>query len=84
MHYTRSRSYLISSLSQDPLLKSISNAANLAVVSVGYRLAPEYPFPAGPEDCFDAAEYLVDNSSTVFGAPLKFMGGELSLIFLHQ
>ncbi|KAI9762617.1 MAG: hypothetical protein M4579_000235 [Chaenotheca gracillima] len=60
----------------DPVLDFIANAANLAVISVGYRLAPEDPFPAGPEDCYDTAEWLVDNAESHFGAPFKFMGGE--------
>ena len=63
--------------SQDTLMKSIAEGANLTVISVGYRLAPEHPFPQGPEDCYDAAEWLVDNSEAKFGAPLKFAGGEV-------
>ena len=58
-------------------MKRIAEGANLAVISVGYRLAPEHPFPQGPEDCYDAAEWLVDNSQDKFGAPLKFAGGEV-------
>ncbi|KAL9074513.1 MAG: hypothetical protein Q9157_004372 [Trypethelium eluteriae] len=62
--------------SQDPLLRFLADAANLVVVSVGYRLAPEDPFPKGNEDCYDAAEYLVDNARAKFGGDLLFMGGE--------
>lgn len=58
------------------MLKRYSDEADLIVVSVGYRLAPEYPYPAGNEDCFDIGEYLVDHSQEKFGAPLKFMGGD--------
>ena len=62
--------------SQDPRLQAVANTG-LAVVSIGYRLAPEHPFPKGPEDCYDAAEWFVDNSQAKFGVPLKFAGGEV-------
>ena len=77
----KSRSISISS--QDPLLKAIADGVNLIVVSVGYRLAPENPFPKGPEDCFDVAEWLVDHGHAHFGVPLTFMGGEVC-IFLDK
>lgn len=48
----------------------------LTAISVGYRLAPEHPYPAAPHDCFDAAEYLVDHAEELYGAPLRFLGGE--------
>jgi acetyl esterase/lipase len=60
----------------DELCEAIAEATNLTVVSPEYRLAPEHPFPCGPEDVFDVAEYLVDNSSAIYGGPLKFVGGE--------
>lgn len=62
---------------QDPFLKFIADEANLTVVSVGYRLAPENPWPAGGNDCYDAAEWLIDNSPTEYGASLQFCGGEV-------
>ena len=33
---------------QDPLLERIADRTGLTVVSVEYRLAPEYPYPGGP------------------------------------
>ena len=62
--------------SQDSTLQSIADATGLLCISIGYRLAPEHPFPAGPEDCYDVAEWLVDNAEKKFGAPLSFVGGE--------
>ena len=62
--------------SQDTLLQDVANAHNLVCISVGYRLAPEFPFPSGPQDCFDVAEWLVDHAQQRFGAPLCFVGGE--------
>lgn len=58
------------------MLKYLADHCQLAVLSVGYRLAPEDPYPAGNEDCFDVAEWLVDNAEKEYGAPLKFMGGD--------
>ncbi|KAH8654253.1 esterase/lipase/thioesterase [Ilyonectria robusta] len=61
---------------QDSWLQSIADTARLVIVSVGYRLAPEHPGPAGDEDCFDAAEWLILNAREWFGAELAFIGGE--------
>lgn len=68
---------LMSHGTSDPLLKFYADASGCAVISAGYRLAPEHPFPAGPEDCFDVAEYLVKNAEKEYGGPVKFMGGEV-------
>jgi len=65
--------------STDTLLKHYADSGDLIVVSIGYRHAPEDPFPKGPQDCIDGAEYLVKNSEKEFGAPLKFIGGEVRL-----
>ncbi|CZR69487.1 related to lipase 2 [Phialocephala subalpina] len=60
----------------DDTLDVMAKATGLAVISVEYRLAPEHPFPAGPEDVYDVAEYLVDNAPREYGGPLKFVGGK--------
>lgn len=61
---------------QDLMLQRYADEANVTVVSVGYRLAPEHPYPAGNEDCFDVGSYLVENANRDFGAPLAFIGGD--------
>ncbi|KAK7748722.1 hypothetical protein SLS53_000745 [Cytospora paraplurivora] len=59
----------------DELLKAYANNCQLTSISVGYRLAPEDPFPAGLNDCIDVAEHLVDKAPELFGAPLKVLAG---------
>ncbi len=63
--------------SQDTYLKYMADHYELTVFSVGYRLAPEHPWPAGGNDCYDAAEWLVENGPSVFGGELMFTGGEV-------
>ncbi|CAJ2501905.1 Uu.00g047580.m01.CDS01 [Anthostomella pinea] len=54
---------------------NLANDCQLVVISVGYRLAPENPYPAPNKDCYDVGEYLVDNAEKDYGAPLLFMTG---------
>jgi acetyl esterase/lipase len=61
---------------QDPMLERLADATNLAVISVEYRLAPEHPYPAGPDDCEAAAAWLARNARTEFGSDALTVGGE--------
>ena len=56
--------------------KHISSTHGLTTVSVDYRLAPEHPYPAGPDDCEDAAAWVVENASAEFGSDRILIGGE--------
>ncbi|MFF7311686.1 alpha/beta hydrolase fold domain-containing protein [Streptomyces sp. NPDC008137] len=61
---------------QDERLWLLAEQARLAVVSVDYRLAPEHPFPAGPDDCEAAARWLVQHAVAEFGTERLLIGGE--------
>jgi acetyl esterase len=48
--------------SHDAVCRSLANQTGHAVLSVGYRLAPEDPFPAGLEDCIRATLWTHQNA----------------------
>ena len=48
--------------------KELCHASGAVVISVGYRLAPEDPYPAGLDDCEKVTRWAIANAST-FGVP---------------
>jgi len=56
--------------------EAMAREAGVTVVSVDYRLAPECPYPAGVDDCFAAARWLIDNCGAEFGTNKLTIGGE--------
>lgn len=61
---------------QDERLEEMADRCGLVCLSVEYRLAPEHPYPAAPDDCEAAALWLAREGAALFGAERLFIGGE--------
>ena len=61
---------------QDSMLLTLADHAQVAVLSVHYRLAPEHRYPAAPDDCETAALWLLDHCAALYGSDQLIIGGE--------
>lgn len=61
---------------QDQFLARLAEATGLTAASVGYRLAPEHPYPAAPDDCEAVALWLAERAKSDFGGAFMAIGGE--------
>lgn len=52
----------------------LANNTNSLVISVNYRLAPEYPFPNGLIDCYNVTKYLYSSDSFLDNKSIIIMG----------
>jgi acetyl esterase/lipase len=59
--------YMGSAASSDVDNRRLADALGVSVVSVDYRLAPECPWPAAPDDCETAALWLGEHAESRFG-----------------
>jgi acetyl esterase len=48
----------------DPMCRELASAG-IAVLSVGYRLAPEHPWPAAPEDVYEVLTWMTDQFESI-------------------
>lgn len=73
----------------DNVCRRFAKAAGIRVASVDYRLAPEHRFPAGPDDCLAAAQWLLAHGAEWGLDPARLAiggdsaGGNLSLVTLQ-
>jgi acetyl esterase/lipase len=61
----------------DVRLWDMVEATGLAAISLDYRLSPEHPYPAAPDDCEDAVLWLLERGLAELGLPSPLaIGGE--------
>lgn len=72
----------------DAMLRVVARLDKMVIVSVRYRLAPENPFPAGPDDCFVVTLHVLENTETLCMDPENITlmgdsaGGNLAMVMM--
>jgi acetyl esterase len=57
----------------DALCRRLCSESGCAIVSVGYRLAPEHAFPAPLDDCYAATEYISSHEAEFGVDPARLL-----------
>jgi acetyl esterase len=67
--------YMDSAARSDARNARLADVLGVTVVSVEYRLAPEEPWPAAPDDCETAALWLIGEGRELVGSERMLIGG---------
>lgn len=72
--YFHGSAFVICSVdTHDVLCRHLCLKTKAVVVSVDYGLAPEAPFPAGPDDSFAATRWVATNATSIGGDPARLI-----------
>lgn len=75
LHFHGGGFYLGHTAQDDERDRRLADALGVVVVGVEYRLAPEHPWPAAPDDAETAARWLVEHAEERFGTSRMVIGG---------
>ena len=76
--------------SHDKVCRRLVHNSGVTVVAIGYRLAPEYPAPAGPDDVVAAIRWLAEHAGEFALDPQRLAvagdsaGGSLAAVATQQ
>jgi len=89
--YFHGGGYIFGSIAAvDRQVRLLANEAAVIVVSVGYRLAPEHPYPAPQNDAEDAYLWVRDNAASLGGDVNRIgvggdsAGGQLATVVSYR
>jgi acetyl esterase len=57
----------------EAICRRLANAMGAIVVSIEYRLSPEYKFPIPLQDCYDATKWVAKNANALLGDSNKLI-----------
>jgi len=61
--YFHGGGWVVGSLdSHDDICRALTELGGCTTISVDYRMGPEHMFPAAPEDCYAALQWVTDNN----------------------
>lgn len=59
--------------SHDGICRRLANGSGHRVLSVDYRLAPQFPYPAGPDDCERVLNWLLESGGEIHNLDAKHL-----------